>query len=69
MPWLLFEMVNEHLREGDMALVSEFINRTLAVVDLGCGTGLVGKCFSALVREKVRTSNEMFCEPILSFSL
>ena len=32
--------------------MSEYINRTTTVVDLGCGTGLVGKCFSALVREK-----------------
>mmetsp|Transcript_22050 Transcript_22050/g.44056 ORF Transcript_22050/g.44056 Transcript_22050/m.44056 type:complete len:517 (-) Transcript_22050:36-1586(-) len=51
-PWQLFDIVYEHFREGEAALVSEYINRTMTVVDLGCGTGLVGKCFSALVREK-----------------
>ena len=51
-PWILHERVEEHFRSNDSHLVTEYVNKSLSIIDLGCGTGLVGKCFSNLVRDK-----------------
>ena len=51
-PWILYRMADEHFRENDVNLMSDYVNKTMKIVDLGCGTGLVGKSFSSFVREK-----------------
>ncbi|GMH91389.1 hypothetical protein TL16_g12045 [Triparma laevis f. inornata] len=51
-PWILHELVLEHFKVNDLMLMPEYVNKTMSILDLGCGTGLVGKCFSDFVREK-----------------
>lgn len=58
-PWILHELVLEHFKTNDLMLMPEYVNKTMSILDLGCGTGLVGKCFSDFVREK---STERRCD-------